>query len=117
LVVLGKALRDSLEGVGERFEARTVGTVGEAVVVRRDCLDEETLALGLRAERATALDRFLRPLRFRRSRAGSKGVADEDGRDAPGGDGAMRVALEHLAKRLLTLLPPERVQQGDGAFE
>jgi hypothetical protein len=31
LVVLGKALRDSLEGVGERFEARTVGTVGEAV--------------------------------------------------------------------------------------
>src|SRR2546422_11662739 len=91
--------------------------LGEALVVLRHRLDEKALALGLRADGAPALDRFGRLLRLRRSRAGSEGVADEEGRDAPSGDGATRVALKHLAKRVLAFTPPERVQQGDGAFK
>src|SRR6266581_2602389 len=91
--------------------------LGEAVVVLRHRLDEQSLALGSSADRAPTLDRLLRLLRLRRSRAGSEGVADQDGRDAPGGDGTARVALERFAKRLLALLPPERVQQRDGALE
>ena len=69
------------------------------------------------ADRAPARDRLLRLPELRRIRAAGKGIADEDDRDSPGGDGAVRVPLEDLAKRLSGLPPPERVQQRQRAFE
>src|SRR6266508_1578812 len=76
-VVLGEAPGHVLESIRERLDARAVRAVAEALVVFRHRLDEEALARGLRADAAPALDRFLRPLRLSRSRAGTEGVADE----------------------------------------
>jgi hypothetical protein len=94
-----------------------VRALGKVVVVSRDGIDEEALALGFRADGAAALDRLRRLLRLRRGRSGGEGIADQYAGDAPRRDGAVGVSLEHVAKCLLAFRKPERVQQRDGAFE
>src|SRR5215475_2189828 len=90
-VVLGEALRQRLEGLGQRFDACAVGTLREPVVVLRDRLDEGAFTLGLGPDRAPADYRLLRPLRARRCGARGEDIADQDARDSPCCDGAARI--------------------------
>jgi len=73
------------------------------VVKSGDRLDIVMLALALGADRAATIDRLQRASRLLGSRTDRKGVADEDGRYPPGGDGARRVVVERFAEGLLAL--------------
>ena len=117
LVVVGEALRDPLEGVGERLPALPVRAFLEAIVVLRDSFNEKTLALRPGADGAPARNRFSRLAGAFGGRTGGIGIADHIGGNAPGRDRALRVALEHLAEGLLAFAEPERVQQRDPAPE
>jgi hypothetical protein len=117
LVVMGIARCKSFEGVGHRFHARDVRPLGEAVVIGRDRFDVKPLALSLSANGPAARDRLLRLLRLRGAGAGSKGIPDVDGGDAPICDRTTRIVVQHIEEGLPALLPPKRMQQGDTALK
>jgi hypothetical protein len=84
-----------------------MGAFGEVIVVRGDRLDIVALALRLGADRPAAIDRSQGGMRILLGRTDREGVADQDGGNAPVGDGAGRVAVERFAERLRALGKPK----------
>jgi hypothetical protein len=72
--------------------------------------------LRLDADRAPTLDRRNGTLGVLRRRPERKGIADQDRRDTPGGDGAGRVAVERLAECLFARRKREGVEQRNAAL-
>ena len=93
LIIVGEAPGHDLEGVGEGLHARAVRTLIELVIVFRDCLDVESLALGFGADCAPARNGFLGFLRFFRRWSDAEGISNQNSGDAPCGDRAIRIVL------------------------
>ena len=110
-------LRQLFECVGQRAHARRVRPFAEFVVIGGDGFDIAAFALGLGAGRARLFYCLLGFLRAVRRGPGCVGVADRQRRDAPAGDRAAGVLRQHLAKRLVALAPPERMQQRHRALQ
>ena len=90
----------------------------EVPVVRRHRFDVVALALRLRADAPSFVDRGLRLLRtLGRSALSGERIDHQYRSDAPVGDRALRVGLQHVAECLLAGREPERMQHGDGAIE
>ena len=82
LIIFQKPLRHDFKSIGKRLHARPMRTVAEAIVVFRNRLDVEALALGLGAGQTPALDRLLCLLRVLRGCVSTERVADQNRRDA-----------------------------------
>jgi hypothetical protein len=80
------------------------------VIVRGNGLDVVALALGLSSDRPAAIDRLLRTLSLGRRRPDGKCISNQDSGDAPGRNGAARIAVECLAESLFALGKPEGMQ-------
>src|SRR5215203_2403262 len=80
-------------------------------------LDPVALARRLRADRARVLERLPGGLRGRPRRRADQRIAEQVERDAPVGDGATRVPLQHALERLARVTEPVRVQHREAALE
>ena len=102
LVVVRVFCGERLVGLGAGELARALGTVREILVVRGDRLEVVALARSLRADLAALVDRRLREVRaLGRSADALERVRHQDGRIAPGGDGARIVLGGHFLEGLL----------------
>ena len=118
LVIGGVALCQRLVGLGARDLPLLLGARRKVLVVGRDGFDVVALAFGFCADAAPVIDRCLRQFRaLRRCALSGQRIRHQDRRDAPGGDGALRIVFEHLAEDLLAGRVPEGVQHGDATFE
>ena len=118
LVVGRVALGQRLVGLGARGLPLLLGARREVLVVGGDGFDVVALALGLRADAASLVDRRLCLLgALGRCALPGQRIRHEDRRDAPSGDRALGIVLEHVAEGLLSGRIPEGMQHGHGALE
>src|SRR5258706_4500050 len=88
----------------------------EVGIERGQRIDEITLALSLRADRLALLDCRKAERKIADGRRRMR-IVQEAQRNAPIGDAAVRVGLEHLLEYALRLAVPERMLVTHGAIE
>ena len=90
----------------------------EVLVVGRNGFDVVALALGLRADAASLIDRRLCLLgALGRCALSGQRIRHQDRSDSPCGDRALGIVLEHVAEGLLPGRIPEGMQHGHGTLE
>jgi len=118
LIVGGVAFGQRLVGIGARGLPFFLWARREVLVVRRNGLEVVALALGLRADAASLIDRRLGLFgALRRCALPGQRILHEDRSDSPRGDRALGIGLEHVAEGLLPGRIPEGMQHRHGTLE
>ena len=116
LIVIRKALRQLFHGLGIGLDARPVIDLVVFGVHDRKRIDEAALALGLGADALSFGDRgraFGKIFRRRRD----VGIEQQAQRNAPIGNPAFGIGLQHVFENLLRCAVPERVLVQHGLVE
>ena len=117
-VVRGVTLGQPFVRLGARSLALFLRARREVLVVGRDGFDIVALALGLRTDAASLVDRRLRLLGPLGRRAlPCQRIRHEYRSDPPRRDRALRIILEHVTEGLLPGRVPEGMQHGHGSLE
>src|SRR5262249_43763450 len=110
------SLRYALHGLEIGEHAGAMIELVEVGVERGHRIDEIALALRLRADRLALLDRCEAERKVADGRRRVR-IVEKAQRNAPIGDAAIRIGLEHLLEQFLRLAIPERMLVPHGAIK